>query len=108
MSFSQDTSKIIITSEQLKTACLIFSEHKKLSSSVPLLNQRIENLTLINNSWERTDSLRKTQILSYKEEIDLNKRTIENLNKSLKTRKNIIKYGTAGFCVVIVLCLLMK
>ena len=82
--FSQNTSTVTITSEQLKTTNLIFAEHQKLSETVPLLNKRITNLELINKSWEKTDSLRRVQLLYYGNIIEDKNRSIEGLNKSLK------------------------
>lgn len=92
----------------MRTANLIFVEHKKLTETVPLLNKEIDNLKLINKSWEKTDSLRKMQLTYYDNVIEDKNRSIENLNKTLKRKQNIIKYGTAGSCILIVLCLLLK
>lgn len=107
-SFSQSTSKITITGEQLRTANLIFVEHRKLTETVPLLNKEINNLKLINKSWEKTDSLRRLQLTYYNDVIEDKNRSIEDLNKSLKRKQNIIKYGSAGSCLIIILCLLLK
>lgn len=106
--YSQNTSTITITSEQLKTTNLIFAEHQKLSKTVPLLKSQITNLELINKSWEKTDSVRRVQLLYYGNIIEDKNRSIEGLNKSLKKKQNIIKYGAAGSCVLILLCLLLK
>ena len=106
--YSQNTSTITITSEQLKTTNLIFAEHQKLSKTVPLLKSQITNLELINKSWEKNDSVRRVQLLYYGNIIEDKNRSIEGLNKSLKKKQNIIKYGTAGSCVLILLCLLLK
>ena len=106
--YSQNTSTITITSEQLKTTNLIFAEHQKLSKTVPLLKSQITNLELINKSWEKTDSVRRVQLLYYGNIIEDKNRSIEGLNKSLKKEQNIIKYGAAGSCVLILLCLLLK
>ena len=106
--YSQNTSTITITSEQLKTTNLIFAEHQKLSKTVPLLKRQITNLELINKSWEKTDSVRRVQLLYYGNIIEDKNRSIEGLNKSLKKEQNIIKYGAAGSCVLILLCLLLK
>ena len=58
-SFSQTTSTITITPEQLKTTNLIFLEHEKYTKEVPLLNKKIETLEEINKSWLHTDSIRR-------------------------------------------------
>ena len=106
--YSQNTSTVTITSEQLKTTNLIFAEHQMLSETVPLLKSKITNLELINKSWEKTDSIHRVQLLYYGNIIEDKNRSIEGLNKSLKKKQNIIKYGTAGSCVLILLCLLLK
>lgn len=98
------SQNITITSEQLKTANLIFVEHQKLSKTVPLLEQQITNLELINRSWERTDSIRQIQINKIVEEKN---KSIDNLKKTLKTKQNIIKYGALS-SVAIILCLLIN
>ena len=92
----------------MRTANLIFVEHKKLTETVPLLNKEINNLQLINKSWEKTDSLRRLQLTYYDDIIEDKNRSIESLNKSLKKKQNIIKYGSAGSCVLLILCLLLK
>lgn len=92
----------------MRTANLIFIEHKKLTETVPLLNKEINNLQLINKSWEKTDSLRRLQLTYYDDIIEDKNRSIESLNKSLKKKQNIIKYGSVGSCVLLILCLLLK
>jgi hypothetical protein len=101
-----DTLKI--TSEQLKTTNLIFAEHKKFSEQIPLLEQQIINLKQIDESWKRTDSIRKSQLYYYNLVIEDKNKSIEGLNKSLKRRKNTIKYGAAVSVLTIVLCLFLK
>ena len=54
--FSQST--LNVTKEQIKTANLIFIEHESMQQQIPLLENKITNLELINKSWERTDSIR--------------------------------------------------
>ena len=101
-----DTLKI--TSEQLKTTNLIFAEHKKFSEQIPLLEQQIINLKQIDESWKRTDSIRKSQLYYYNLVIEDKNKSIEGLNKSLKRKKNTIKYGAAVSVLTIVLCLFLK
>lgn len=54
------------------------------------------------------DSVRRVQLLYYGNIIEDKNRSIEGLNKSLKKKQNVIKYGAAGSCVLILLCLLLK
>lgn len=105
---SQNTSNITITSEQLRTTNLIFVEHQKFERTLPLLKTEIANLKLINNSWEKTDSVRRIQLSYYGNIIEDRNKSIEALNKSLKKKQKVITYGVAGSCVLIVLCLLLK
>lgn len=83
-------------------------EHKKFSQQIPLLEQQISNFETINNSWIRTDSIRKLQLYQSNQIIETQNRSIENLNKSLKCNKNVIKYGGAVSVITIILCLLLK
>lgn len=105
---SQDTSRITITSDQLRTANLIFAEHKEYSQVVPLLRQENANLQLINKSWERTDSLRTVQLYNQNQIIQQQDAHINQVEKSLKVSQ--ITSGTViGVGVIaIILCLCLK
>lgn len=105
-SFSQDTLKI--TSDQLRITNAIFIEHKKFSEEIPLLKQQITNLELINKSWKQTDSIRQSQIIYCNQVIEDKNKSIEGLNKSLKRKQNVIKYGGTASVLTIILCLLLK
>lgn len=105
-SFSQDTLKI--TSEQLRLTNVIFLEHKKFSEQVPLLQQQITNLEQINENWKQTDSIRKSQLLYCNQVVEDKNKSIEGLNKSLKRKQNLIKYGGTASVLTIILCLLLK
>lgn len=105
-SFSQDTLKI--TSEQLRLTNVIFLEHRKFSEQVPLLRQQITNLEQINESWKQTDSIRKSQLLYCNQVIEDKNKSIEGLNKSLKRKQSLIKYGGTVSVLTIILCLLLK
>ena len=105
---SQNISNITITSEQLRTTNLIFAEHKKLVETVPLLEAQISNLQEINKSWEHTDSIRKLQFLYCDKVIKEKEEYKEGLEKSLKRKQKVIRYGAAGSCMLILLCLLLK
>ena len=102
--YSQDTSKIIITSEQLKTANLIFAEHKKYSELVPLLQLENSNLEIINKSWANTDSIKTLKINEQNKIIQNQYDNIDRLNKSIKVKNTI----TISSVVVTILCLLLN
>lgn len=83
-------------------------EHKKFSEQIPLLNLQITNLEQINESWKRTDSIRKSQLLYYNNVIEDKNKSIKDLNKSLKRKSAVIKYGSTISVLTIILCLLLK
>ena len=117
---SQDTSRITlkndslsttifkVTGEQLRTANLIFAEHKEFSQVVPLLRQENYNLQLINESWERTDSIKTVQLYNKNYIIDQQTVQIENLQKDLKTSLKVTGTVTGISIAIAVLCLLLK
>ena len=117
---SQDTSRITlksdslsttifkVTGEQLRTANLIFAEHKELSQVVPLLRQENCNLQLINESWERTDSIKTAQLYNKNYIIDQQTVQIEKLQKDLNTSLKVTGTVTGVSIAIAVLYLLLK
>ena len=105
---SQDTSKILITSDQLRTANLIFAEHKEYSKLVPLLRQENSNLQIINDTWIKTDSIKTIQIYKQNQIISQQSASIEKLEKNIKiyTQDGGTIVGTS--IIVTVICLLLK
>lgn len=106
--YSQNTSIITITSEQLRTTNLIFAEHKKFSEQLPLLEEKINNLELINDSWKKSDSIKTGQLYYCKNQLDQANMSIDQLNNTIKIQRNVITYGTAGSIIVVLLCLLVN
>ena len=102
--YSQDTSKITITSEQLRTANLIFAEHKEFSRLVPLIQQENTNLQIINKTWERTDSIKTSQINQQYKMIERQNENIDKLKKSIKMRNTV----TGVSLITALLCLLLN
>ena len=105
-SFSQTTSTITITPEQLKTTNLIFLEHEKYSKEIPLLENKIEILENINNTWIHTDSIRKVNELQYSSVIKNDSIKINKLQNVNKTSKTISKISI--LINIILACLLVK
>ena len=101
---SQDTSKIIITSDQLRSANLIFAEHKEYSNLVPLLKLENTNLKEINKTWERTDSIKSLQINYNQKIINEQYENIDKLKKSIKVRNTV----TGVSLITALLCLLLN
>lgn len=81
---SQNTSKITITREQLRTANLIFAEHKQYDSIIPLLQQENNNLLMINDIWKHTDSLKTIQIQNIQEIVTQQESEITQLKSRVK------------------------
>lgn len=104
--FSQDTLRI--TTDHIKIANNIFIEHKKFSEQIPLLKQQINNLEQINTTWVRSDSIKNLQITNCYTLLESKDNTIEDLNKSLKNKKDIINYGGIAGILTLVLCLILK
>jgi hypothetical protein len=102
--YSQDTSKITITSDQLRTANLIFAEHKEYSRLVPLIQQENTNLQIINKTWERTDSIKTSQISQQYKMIERQNENIDKLKKSIKVRNTV----TGVSLITALLCLLLN
>ena len=105
-SFSQTTSTITITPEQLKTTNLIFLEHEKYTKEVPLLNKKIETLEEINKSWLHTDSIRKINEKQYNTIIKKDSIKITQLQSSRKKYKVVTKISI--ILNIILACLLVK
>ena len=102
--YSQDTSRITITSDQLRTANLIFAEHKEYSQLVPLIRQENVNLQIINKTWERTDSIKTYQINQQYKMIEKQNENIDKLKKSIKVRNTV----TGVSLITALLCLLLN
>ena len=105
-SFSQTTSTITITPEQLKITNLIFLEHEKYTKEVPLLNKKIETLEKINKSWLHTDSIRRINEKQYNAIIKKDSIKITQLQSSHKKYKVVTKISI--ILNIILACLLVK
>lgn len=105
-SFSQTTSTITITPEQLKTTNLIFLEHEKYTKEVPLLNKKIETLEKINKSWLHTDSIRRINEKQYNTIIKKDSVKITQLQSSRKKYKVVTKISI--ILNIVLACLLVK
>lgn len=105
-SFSQTTSTITITPEQLKITNLIFLEHEKYTKEVPLLNKKIETLEKINKSWLHTDSIRRINEKQYNTIIKKDTIKITQLQSSRKKYKVVTKISI--ILNIVLACLLVK
>ena len=105
---SQDTSKITITSDQLRTANLIFAEHEEYSKIIPLLKQENANLLEINQTWIRTDSLRTVQLRQRDDQILQKERRVNELEKSLKISNTTWSTIVGVFLIVTITMICVK
>ncbi len=106
---SQPTLKdtvVTITPIQLKTANLIFAEHKLLSEKVPLLESKIANLEEVNVNLNKIDSLRSSQVTMYKDALEVERKNLTSLKKSLKTTKVIASSTTLASIILALVCIL--
>lgn len=118
MCFSSNTSGVIrqdstvlITSDQLKYANLIFVEHKKLLEENRLLYQQVKNYKAKTNNLLKTDSLRVEQIANYQHINEKHILQIDNLNKAIKKKDRTVtcwKIGGITVSIGLVLFLLLK
>lgn len=106
--YSQDTSRITITSDQLRTTNIIFAEHDKYSKLIPLLQQENAQLIEVNETWERTDSLKTVQ-LSHQNQIMMQQnQDMERLKKNLRISNTVGGTAVGVSIIVTVLCLLLN
>jgi hypothetical protein len=105
---STHVTQVVITSDQLRTANLIFAEHKELTTLVPLLQQENTNLRTVNQTWERTDSIRRYQIQRQNQIISQQESDLNKMEKSLN-RTLIIGGSVTGAAVILaILCLCLN
>ncbi len=100
MCFSQNTlngiekdSIVWITPEQLKETNLIFLEHHKLLKENSLLNTQVSNFKKNNELLIKKDSLNTSLIKEYQNIYDVK---IQNLDKEIKKKDNLINRWKAG------------
>jgi hypothetical protein len=105
---SQDTSKITITSDQLRVANLIFVEHAEYTKLIPLLKQENANLQVINNTWQRTDSLKTLQMYRQNQIMTQQEESMKYLQKRLHASQTIGGTAVGVSIIAVVLCLLLK
>lgn len=118
MCFSSNTSEVIrqdstvlITSDQLKYANLIFVEHRKLLEENRLLYEQLHNYQAKTDYLLKIDSIRTVQITNYQRINEAYVMQIEDLNKAIKRKNRTVTYWKIGGITVsvgLVLFLLLK
>ena len=81
---------------------MIFAEHAKLSNKVLLLKNQVRNLEKIDSIWLHTDSIRREQIVEYKQVIQQQEKKFEK-TKRQSWFKDFIISGLS----ILSLCLLL-
>ena len=116
-SFSQTTypkiyndSLIVITQQQLKLTDKIFLEHEKLLEENYLFTNQIKNLEKIKENDLKIDSLRRTQIKEYTEQIQSDKKIIDSLNSKVSKKDKYVRIleGTTIGGLIAAILLLLK
>lgn len=93
-------SQITLDSIQVKTTCLIFAEHQKLSEENPLLKQQIVSLEELNKLYLMSDSMQREEIKIYEQKVSSDAKQI----KKLTSRQNriIIISSISGIVLFII------
>lgn len=89
-------SIVSVKVSDIKYANLIFVEHEKLLKDNSLLQQQIQNLTKVNISMNKIDSLRLEQLREYRKLTDNYLDQIEELNSSIKRKNKMLKFWKIG------------
>lgn len=72
------------------------------------MKKQISDLKLINDSWVKTDSLNRLEILRYKTDVTEKDEAIKDFKQTLKRKNKVILGTTASSCILLVICLLLK
>lgn len=99
-----DSTRIIITDKQLKTANLIFIEHSKLLKENKILLKQIDNYKMLDNLNLKTDSIRLVQINNY----EILNNQLKKENKKLKVQRNIFGLTGLSFGLAFIFTMLFK
>ena len=118
MCFSQNISNgitkdsiVLITPKQLKETNLIFVEHQKLLKENDILFKQISNYKLDNELLYKTDSLKTVQLENYKMLTESYNLKIEQLNKEITKKSNMLsvyKIGGITISLGLLIWLLLK
>lgn len=98
-SFSQNISTpetVLITTEQLKKANLVFIEHDKLLKENLLLYNQIYNYKEYTNTLLKTDSVKELKLEQYQIIMNTYDTQINNLTDDIKRKNRTIKIWKIG------------
>lgn len=111
--FSQNTypknigdSLVVITSEQLKQANLIFLEHSYLLDENNILVNKIDLQNELILNYHKMDSINRANVIKLSNELDFSKSKIDRLNKQLNNHKTYFWIGGSALVISIIAFLL--
>lgn len=100
--YSQTTSTVTITSDQLKTVNIIFAEHEMLKKKVPLLEREIANYQAIDSIRQKVDSIQTIKIINLNTQVA----TLNNKVAKQKKRIKVRNWSIAGLSLCLLVLLL--
>lgn len=100
--YSQTTSTVTITSDQLKTVNIIFAEHEMLKKKVQLLEQEIVNYQVIDLLRQEVDSVQTIKITNLNTQIATLNNKVAKQKKDIKVRN----WSIAGLSLCLLVLLL--
>ena len=100
--YSQTTSTVTITSDQLKTVNIIFAEHEMLKKKVPLLEHEIANYQAIDSIRQKVDSIQTIKITNLNTQVATLNNKVAKQKKGIKVRN----WSIAGLSLCLLVLLL--
>lgn len=100
--YSQTTSTITITSDQLKIVNIIFAEHEMLKKKVPLLEHEIANYQAIDSIRQKVDSIQTIKITNLNTQVATLNNKVAKQKKGIKVRN----WSIAGLSLCLLVLLL--
>lgn len=100
--YSQTTSTVTITSDQLKTVNIIFAEHEMLKKKVPLLEREIANYQAIDSIRQKVDSIQTIKITNLNTQVATLNNKVAKQKKGIKVRN----WSIAGLSLCLLVLLL--
>lgn len=104
-------SLVLISLPQLKKTNLIFLEHRKFKVQNELLNTQIKHLNNLNYEYERIDSSRKEQLITFSQVVQTQNVKIDALNNALdkqKKRSKVKNYIIGGAIAITIVTVLIS
>lgn len=87
---------------------MIFVEHKKFSEEIPLLKRQIDNLEMLDLSWQKSDSIKSQEIQYYKYKIIESDKSYNKLEIKTNRYKTATIVVSSSLIIAILTFLLVK